>query len=138
MASYPTLLQMVTMAQVRRAVLGSAIQLMSEGRCSAPSTVLMIPYSELNSHFQTMATAAGATTIGRKVNGSEHGLSLDLLVQQNRDQKAENNRNRYCHHHKYQCIFRNRPETVTLEHFHIVVKTYKRPFPEDPDLKKLM
>ena len=30
------------------------------------SSVLMIPYSVLNIHFQTMATAAGATTMGRK------------------------------------------------------------------------
>ena len=31
-----------------------------------PNRVLMIPYSVLNIHFQTMATAAGATTMGRK------------------------------------------------------------------------
>mgnify|MGYP001857261982 CR=1 FL=1 len=42
-------------------MLGSVIQLIL-----LPMTVLMMPYSVLNIHFHTMATAAGATTMGRK------------------------------------------------------------------------
>ena len=53
--------QIATIAHVTMTMLGFVIQFTLFIRSE-----LMIPYSVLNIHFQTIATAAGANTIGRK------------------------------------------------------------------------
>ena len=53
---------------------GSVIQLTLWARI-----VLIIPYSVLKIHFQTIATAAGATTIGRKNTARKNVLPLILV-----------------------------------------------------------
>ena len=53
--------QICTTAQVKRTRRGSVSQ-----PTSWPKAVFRIPYWVLKIHFQTMATAAGATTMGRK------------------------------------------------------------------------
>ena len=55
------LLQIWTTEQVIRTIWLSVSQPMS-----SPSSRFRMPYWELKIHFHTMATAAGATTIGRK------------------------------------------------------------------------
>ena len=78
-------LQMATMAQVTSTMEGLVSQ-----RMFWPRMLLMMPYSVLKIHFHTMATAAGATTMGRKKMARKAVRPLSLAFSRTATSSARN------------------------------------------------